>query len=265
MKMNKIYYCIFLITISILMIACSSDDDNTTPPIENGPLVKTMSYNIKSGDMKGMDAIGKVIKAIDPDIVGLQEVTYTVNGVDVVERLKEITGMQYAFFAEALQNNGIPYGNLILSKTPFTHTESHKLDYLIEAYIRSIGIVKTKVNGEEFYFATTHIDHSQAINRIYHVEQILGYTSALEGPTILCGDFNGDEVSEPVTMLKKQFTIGCLYDYCPPTMTVPQPDGAIDFILFSNDDFVSKQYNSYYKAYTESDHFPVYATFMFKK
>ena len=264
MKFNNIFYYL-LIFAALFFVACDSDDDNTgTLPDDSGVKLKLMTYNIKSGEMKSIDAIGEVIKAVDADIVGLQEVTYIVNGVNVEERLKEITGMPYSFFAEALQNNGVPYGNLILSKTPFTHTESHKLEYVIEAYIRSVGIVKTAKDGKDFYFATTHIDHSQAINRIYHVEQILGYTSKLSGPTILCGDFNGDEVSEPVTMLKDQFTIGCLYGYCPPTMTVPQPDGAIDFILYSNDDFISKQYNSYYKAYTESDHFPVYATFMFK-
>lgn len=264
MKIKNIFYSIFMLTV-VCFSACNSDDDNTVaPPDDSGVKVKSMTYNIKSGDMKGIDAIGKVIKDIDPDIVGLQEVSYIINGVNVEERLKEITGMPYSFFAEALQNNGVPYGNLILSKTPFTHSESHKLDYKIEAYIRSIGIVKTSKEDKEFYFATTHIDHSQAINRIYHVEQILRYTEALDGPIILCGDFNGDEVSEPVRMLQDQFTIGCLYGYCPPTMTVPQPDGAIDFILYSNGDFVSQQYNSYYKAYTESDHFPVYATCMFK-
>lgn len=247
--------------------ACSSDEENELTPVESGPQVKIMTYNIKSGDMKGIDAIGQVIKDVDPDIVGLQEVTYKVKGVNVEERLKEITGMPYSFFSEAMpnMNNNGSYGNLILSKYPLTHTESHQLDCLVESYTRSVGIVETRIEDKAFYFATTHIDHKESINRIHHTELILGYLKALDKPVILCGDFNGDENSESVQTLQREgFTIGCMYDYCPPTMTVPKPDGAIDFIFYSEDDFVSKEYNSYYKAYTESDHFPVYGVFRFK-
>lgn len=269
MNWLKSIYAIGVVTISLITTSCESTIEggsDYTPPVYDGNTIKVMSYNMYDQNKASLEDIGEVIKNTDPDIIGLQEVTLIKNGVNTEERLKEITGMQYSLFAKALDDNsGVPYGNLILSKTPFTHTETHVLGYLIDTYYRSIGIVKTNVNGNDVYFATTHLDHKDDINRIYQTEQILGHIKDLDGNFIICGDFNGDESSESIAMLKNdRFSLGCVNNYCPPTVTVPKPNKAIDFILFSTTNFYVKEYDADYSAFTQSDHFPVYATFIFK-
>ena len=68
------------------------------------------------------DIMAKEILAHGADIVGLNEMRGEGPSEDYtaqVERLAELTGMGYYYFAKAIDLSYGPYGNGILSKIPF--------------------------------------------------------------------------------------------------------------------------------------------------
>lgn len=263
---------IALVLLSILFLwSCSSEDVKIDPPnSEAGVMVKIMSYNIQSGQRKGLEAIAEVIKNADPDFVGIQEVeTYSKKfDFDVPKKLSELTGMKYFYFSKArdLFPKG-EYGELILSKHPFTNSHTHVLDLITPvegAYIRALGIIKTQIENKNLYFAVTHLDHKSDVNRLYQAELIVSYTEDLESPIILTGDLNTQPSGEALKYLKNIYNVGVIDNYYAPTAMTPNPDGAIDYILYSpKNAFLSKSYEVDYDSFYQSDHFPVIATFKF--
>lgn len=265
----KFKYCVLLIT-AIVMSSCKKKHgDNALPDVLPGINVKVMSYNIYSGRLKGIEAIAEVIKKVDPDLVGLQEVETisTDFNFDVLDRLSELTGMKYYYFAKALDLPKGEYGNLILSKYPLTDVKTHRLDLApggVNSNLRSLGVVKTEVQGKTFYFATTHLDHtSDNSHRLLQVDQIHDFTKNLTNPIILSGDFNAKPTDAPMLNIKKWFTLGCLNNHCGFTSNAPKPNTTIDYLMTAPFGAVTtKSYDVYYQAFSQSDHFPVVATFI---
>ena len=104
------------------------------------------------------------------------------------EKLSELTGMKYYYFAHALDiPTGGDYGNVILSKYPVSEEKSFKLSVLKEGdYVRSFGYVKVAKEGKEFYFATTHLDHKyEDAARLKQIDEILACVEQLDKPVIL--------------------------------------------------------------------------------
>lgn len=255
-----------------IFAACKSDKKETTPtkPVE-GVEIKTMTYNIYSGQLKGINAIADVINKADPDIVGLQEVETGTTKVpeDVAQTLLQKTAMKYYYFAKAYNYSGGEYGNLILSKYPLSEQKTYPLGVVVTtgSYVRSLGIVKLKKEDKEFYFGVTHLDHlSDITNKMHQVGQILEYVKEVNGPLILAGDFNAVEGTDPLNALLAKFTLGCPDGNCGLTTGTPSPSKAIDFLMYTPANAITPvNYNVFYDAYTESDHFPVVATFKVHK
>jgi endonuclease/exonuclease/phosphatase family metal-dependent hydrolase len=261
-----------IVLATIFLISCSSsDEESLTPPTIEGVSVKTMTYNIYSGQKKGIAAIAEVINKADPDIVGLQEVESKSTKVpeDVIQALLAATSMQYYWFAKAYDVNGGEYGNLILSKYPLSGGVTYDLGVIITtgSYPRSLGVVQVEKDGKQFYFANTHLDHlSDVTNKMHQVEQIILHTKQLDKPVILSGDFNAVEGSDPYNALIQQFTSGCLDGNCGLTTGTPVPVKAIDFLMYAPKEAVTPvEYSVFYDAFSESDHFPVVATFNIHK
>lgn len=272
MKLKIKTYGLLLFTAFCFFTACDSDDDNSQPSIEvEGVLVKTMTYNIYSGQLRGIVAIADVINKVDPDIVGLQEVETKTNKIpeDVINSLLQKTEMKYYHFAKTHNTDGGEYGNLILSKYPLSDAKTYDLGVIITtgSFPRSLGVVKLEIDGKEFYFANTHLDHlSDITNKMHQIEKIKEYTKDLDKPIIIAGDFNAVEGSDPLNSLLEKFTLGCLNGNCGLTTGTPIPSKAIDFLMFAPADSVTPiAYDVFYDAFTESDHFPVVATFKVHK
>lgn len=162
--MKHKFYLLLVLLINGLFIGCSSDDDGVTPPDDkDGVLVKVMSYNIYSGQKvysgkKGMEAIAQVIKKVNPDLAGLQEFETKTNKVekaDIIALMKEVTGMQYAFFVKTRDVDGGEYGNLILSKYPISDEVNYdlpRIETVEDVYPRSMGVDENRKRGEELLF-----------------------------------------------------------------------------------------------------------------
>ncbi|WP_161554597.1 endonuclease/exonuclease/phosphatase family protein [Sinomicrobium soli] len=269
--MKSTMYYLFISLIMTVLTGCKSDDDQTVQNpevVSEGVMIKAMSYNIYSGQLKGIPAIAEVINKADPDIVGLQEVESVSGKVpfDVVDRFLELTDMEYAYYARTHDLNPGEYGNLILSKYPVKKGVTHQLGVLVEegSYPRVIGIVEVEKEGKTFYFADTHLDHlSDDTNRNHQVGKILEYTSGLDAPMIMAGDFNALQGSDPLNSLLQTFTLGCIEGNCGLTTGTPQPSKAIDYLMYAPEGRITPvEYGVFYDAFSESDHFPVVATFV---
>lgn len=272
MNMKTKLYSMLVVVVACLFVACGSDNDKIQTPVEvEGVLIKTMSYNIYSGQLRGISAIAEVINKANPDIVGLQEVGTKTNNPpeDVIQSFLDQTDMEYYHFAKTHDTNGGEYGNLILSKYPLTDPMTYDLGVVITAgsYPRSLGVVKLEKDGKEFYFANTHLDHlSDITNKMHQIEKIKEHTKDLKLPIIMAGDFNAIEGSEPLNFLLENFTLGCLDGNCGLTTGTPTPSKAIDFLMYAPANAITPvAYDVFYDAFTESDHFPVVATFKVHK
>ena len=101
------------------------------------------------------DIMAKTILDFDADIVGLNEMRgdgespeYTAQ----VEKLAELTGMKYYYFAKAIDvPSGGPYGNGILSKIPIIKTETILIPEVINRSLLRKTLCFEGGIGREYY------------------------------------------------------------------------------------------------------------------
>jgi endonuclease/exonuclease/phosphatase family metal-dependent hydrolase len=152
-----------------------------------------------------LDGIIHFIEEVNPDIVGLQEVDRNWSNVsnfedlplEMATRLK----MFYAYSA-SLERNGGNFGNLILSKHPFTQIWTQNLPGNLEQ--RSVVFAQFIINGVRINFLTTHLGLSEA-DRLAQSAAIVQLANQVDGPLIITGDFNGDGADPSIAPLRSNF------------------------------------------------------------
>ncbi len=158
------------------------------------------SYNIKNGgDVNhDMSIIAADIKALDLDIVGLQEVdvgTSRAKGLDILKLLAEATGYEYYQFAKAINFQGGGYGTAILSRYPIVNYETIALETASGYEARAFGHARIEVNGVEIDFFNTHLSYEKRELRDVQFAQLAEHTNSCRG-YIVTGDFNTENMTE---------------------------------------------------------------------
>ena len=159
--------------------------------------MKVMSFNTQSCTNyleKKIDyeIIAKAICDQDPDIVGLQEMRGAGEYPDFanVEKLSELTGMPYYYFAKALTWPNGGYGNAFLSRIPILEAETVMIpDPEVrgyKGYYETRCILKAKLEGG-ITVLVTHMglnpdEHENAVKTVL--------ANVTEEKCILMGDFN---------------------------------------------------------------------------
>lgn len=157
------------------------------------------SYNIRHGGDVALDmsVIAADIKALELDVVGLQEVdqmTNRVNGLDTLWALSEASGYPYYGFAHAINYQGGEYGTAILSRYPIESFEVIPLESgSLEK--RSCGHAVINVDGVKFDFFNTHLSHENANVRALQIAQLAPILEECDA-YIVTGDFNTTVVGE---------------------------------------------------------------------
>lgn len=229
--------------------------------------IKAMTYNIYSARKMGIDAIASVIKKADPDVVSLQEVERNtdVNPMDFPKKIAALTGMKYYYFAHALTLKKGDYGNVILSKYPLKETHSIHLGVADDGDdTRSFGYALIEKQGEQFYFATTHLGYKpEDATRLKQIGEILKEIKDLKQPIILGADLNSRPNSQTMPALQQYFSLPCQTSDCEWTVPTPKPTYTCDWLIFApNQAFRVKDYSVLFWADKESDHYPVIGTFV---
>lgn len=278
---NTVKYAAKCLSLSSMLIvgACSdSSDDDPQPAQPQGEtiLIKTMSYNIYSGQkaykgQKGVEAIADVIKEADVDVAGIQEFETNSSKVeykDMIEVMKERSGMPYAYLIKTWNPNNGDYGNLILSRYPISEEFGVMLpreNQESDKYPRGMACATIEKEGQRFHFAVTHLSLMET-NRILQCESIISSLEDISDPIILAGDFNALADSSPMNVLYSRFKIATHNGNYGLTTGTPIPDKAIDFLLYTPGSTLTPvDYHVYYDAYYQSDHFPVVCTFSLTK
>ena len=185
------------------------------------------------------EVMAAAINKLNPDIVGLNEMFDDGPAEEYTNQAQELsmrTGLKYYYFAEALNEDGNPYGNAILSRYPIISAETiHIPDPNPKTgnrYYETRGMLKVKL--ENGY--TVLVSHF-GLNTD---EQANGVKTAIENmekeKTILMGDFNckpNDSVLNPLRELMKD--TADLFEKELLSYPSNNPEMKIDYIFVTRD------------------------------
>ena len=191
--------------------------------------IRILSYNLRSGlSMNGelnIQRQAEVIRAIDPDVAGLQEVRIR---KDLPEEqgdqpaiLAEETAMR-AYFGRTIDCNEYEYGIGVLSRCPSELMEVVLLPQPETMEQRAVVVVKVRHNNKNFYMVNTHLVFENDAENV-RVEQLRTITELVKEkgyiPAVLTGDFNARPEAESIQYLAGEWGMTDLteFSFQPPT------------------------------------------------
>jgi endonuclease/exonuclease/phosphatase family metal-dependent hydrolase len=272
--MKYIKYLFFLLSMTVLFSCAEQVASGRKTRDTVAQNLRVLCYNIHhcnppsiSGKID-IDAIAKVIKAQDPDLVALQEVdvnTIRSGKINQASLLAEKLKMNF-FFAKAIGHEGGDYGVAILSKYPISESVIHRLTTQTgtngEPRVLAAVIV-TLPGGKKIRFGSTHLDAQKTdTNRLLQVKELNAIAQKEKLPFIIAGDLNAMPGSAPINLFDEQFTRTC--ENCEFTIPVINPKRTIDFVAFNKlDNFEVISHQVIPERYA-SDHLPVLSVLKFK-
>lgn len=182
----------------------------------------------------GIAAVAAEIRAVDPDIVLLQEIDRfhgRTGGIDQAAYLAESLGMNHAFGANVRSGGAGEYGVAILSRFEILGTRNYLLPNGPGGEQRGLLGVGVEIGGQEVRIYTTHLQNKIVGLREAQARHIAGILAGEENPVILGGDMNATvntATLAPLTrLLVDAWTVGS-----GPEGTGPN-GSRIDFLLAS--------------------------------
>jgi endonuclease/exonuclease/phosphatase family metal-dependent hydrolase len=136
------------------------------------------------------DRIAEVLRAIDPDIVALQEVVGPgPRGANQAELLGAMLGMA-SVMAPTRLYRGHQFGNAVLSRVPIVHHVQHDLTWKT-CEPRCCQRVDLQVHSRALHFYNVHLGTAHR-ERQYQAERLIGFVGdrRVRGPRLVLGDFN---------------------------------------------------------------------------
>ena len=159
--------------------------------------IKIVSFNVKCAWYgKTMDQVAALLKEIDGDIVGLQELDVATSRIkkntDVVNQLEYIAekaGYPYFAYSKVLDYSGGYYGHGIVSKYPIVNSEIiwPKAQRDDGGEVRNIGRYEIDYKGKLVTFYNCHLDGRHGFEQYQEVQD--NYMVNEEYP-IFVGDMN---------------------------------------------------------------------------
>lgn len=187
--------------------------------------MKILQLNIWSGKLEKQ--IEALLKKEDADVVCLQEVVQVEGGSSYffldLHEIMAATGYEYFYYTPSWSGKYMrreaSWGNCILSKTPlksthslYTYKEEVKdFDFLEDTDYnagRALQHVTVETDKGVLNVLNHHGHHSREHKNgdeetLRQCGMIADYVRALEGPTVLCGDFNLIPTSDSLELINK--------------------------------------------------------------
>ncbi len=278
---------ILILNVAFLgLISCSKGGSDGPAPIvppvtstqakaTTGDTLRVMTYNIHHCNPPSKEAAGtielnttaSVISRENPDIVALQEVdvnTKRSGFIDQAQLLAQKLGMT-AYFGKAINYDGGAYGVAILSKFALSNSALYPLPETAnptsEDRVLAVSSINFR-NGKTVYFASTHLDVTNAGNRDLQAAEINRIASLQSAPFIVAGDMNADPQSNAIQILEQKFIRTC--SSCDFTIPVSNPTKTIDHIAYSKGANITVRFTKAIQEKYASDHLPVITELIIK-
>ena len=239
--------------------------------------LRVLCYNIHYGQgndgVYDLERLAAVIKAVDPDIVALQEVDVMVRRsgqVHQAEELGRLTGLD-VYYGPTQHFEGGLFGNAVLTKLPVGRVWIQPLPYTeatpeLTTYPRGFVAVTVKTpGGKDVRVVSTHFQHNVEEDRVAEAEAVNRYLTVENEkiPTILAGDINAVPDSEPMKVLLSKWT-NVIDAEAAPTVPSKEPKSRIDYIFYRQGDPFEIVETRVIAEEMASDHRPVFAVLRVK-
>ena len=197
--------------------------------------VTLVHYNVgvfDKYDESSIESVAEVIKALDADIVSLNEVDSCTVRTGKVDQLKTFAGMMGGWnynYASAMPYDGGAYGVGVASNPSMKIANVDKV--ALPRYDGREPRVMAVFEFRDFVFASTHLDLTPE-SQMGQMDVINNYVDSLYSesgkPVVLCGDFNCEPDSEALVSFAKDWTLLSPLEYTYPS---PEPIKCIDYIF----------------------------------
>jgi endonuclease/exonuclease/phosphatase family metal-dependent hydrolase len=234
---------------------------------EGNMKLKIMTYNVQHfqnyiTNVIDYDAVAKVVKKYDPDVIAFNEVRGEGPSKDYEEQtdiMQEKLGYPYKYFGEAIRFKDNPYGNAILSKYPIEVEKimipDPEFKLIKKGYYETRCIIKAKVLAPtEFTVMASHF----GLNADEHMNAVTTMIKNMpEEKCVVMGDFNM-QPHHPIIAGLLQRLNDTVEKIEGSILSIPSdtPSIKIDYILTSKD--IACDYAEI-PAETASDHRPYFA------
>ena len=231
--------------------------DAATPDAPAAKTLRVMTFNIKHGDVGGLDGVAEAIKAEQADLVGLQEVDVDAERsgkINQALRLGQLTGMTSLFRTAINFPTGGSYGLALLSRFPVLASERVLLPSSGEQ--RILAVVNVELSKDRVIpVGIVHLD-LEATARAAQATEIVAKLGS-EPLAIVMGDFNAQPNDPSMTTLAGAFVDAWTAAGAGPGFTIPpaNPARRIDYVLLGKG--WPKATSAHVPASKASDHLPV--------
>jgi len=207
----------------------------------------------------GIGTVAAEIRAVDPDIVLLQEIDRfhgRTGGIDQAAYFGEALDMDHAFGANVTSGGG-EYGVAILSRFKILNAENYVLPNGPGGEQRGLLGIGIEIGGQEVRIYNTHLQNKLVGLREAQARHIAGIVANEDNPIILGGDMNATVGTATLTPLTSQLVDAWSVGSGPEGTG---PNGSrIDFLLASP---TIKPQQAQVLRSTISDHARLYADFI---
>jgi endonuclease/exonuclease/phosphatase family metal-dependent hydrolase len=236
----------------------------TAPLDAQAPVLRVAAYNIRHGEgmdrTLDLDRLAEVIRALDADVVTLQEVdrqTERTGRVDQVGVLAQRLGYS-GFHGAHRPYQGGAYGNAVLTRLPVRATRTHAIPPASGSAL-AVHEVAVDVPGlGPVSVVSVHLAGSVE-ERLEQADSITSFFADATHPVILAGDFNGRPDDPAVERFAGVWRVlpksGDPYTY-----PADAPDREIDFVMVRPPDAFELVEHRVVPEAVASDHRPLLAT-----
>jgi endonuclease/exonuclease/phosphatase family metal-dependent hydrolase len=199
--------------------------------------LSVVSYNIRHGagvdDRIDLPRTAAVLRALAPDLVGLQEVDHRVRrsgGVAQADSLGALLGMHAAFGA-FMPYQGGEYGLAILSRHPIVRATPVRLPDGNEPRVALVAEI-ARPDGDTIVAINVHFDWvDNDTLRYAQARALTGVLDTISRPWIILGDFNDQPGSRTLALFVERAMEARKPSNARFTFSSTEPTKEIDFIF----------------------------------
>ena len=219
----------------LLLVVLAGD----VTPLWQGDPLRVVTYNIKHGrgndDVVDLERTAAVLRRLQPDIVGLQEVDDRAKrsgSVPQAEVLGKALGMHHAF-GRFMDFQGGAYGMAILSRYPIAATNEVPLPEGNEPRT-ALSVRVTLPDGTPLTIVNVHFDWVRDDRfRFAQAEALARHLDALTTGYVLLGDFNDVPGSRTLSLFRSRAGEAAKPAANNLTFSSTEPTKEIDYIFFA--------------------------------